>query len=145
MTTPGFDFNVCDPSDVGAYLFDGDDLPMLAAAAQTAGRSVRRIDLHGCRDKATLLRRIAVALDFPDGFGRTWDALSDSLRDLSWLPATGHALLFEHADALRDADEDDFDTLLDLIDAAADAWAKRGLPLWAFFALSDDAFDALDG
>ncbi len=145
MTAPGFDFSVCNPTDVGAYLVDSDDLPMLAAAAQTAGHGVRRIDLHGCRDKTTLLRRIAVALDFPEGFGRNWDALSDSLRDLSWLPATGHALLFVNADAMRDADEDDFDTLLDLIDEAADAWAERGVPMWAFFALSDDAFDALDG
>jgi RNAse (barnase) inhibitor barstar len=144
MTTPGFDFAAFDPSDVGAYLVDSDDLAMLAAAANAAGRGVRRIDLHGCRDKTTLLRRIAVALNFPDGFGRNWDALSDSLRDLSWLPATGHAFLFENADAMRDADEDDFDTLLDLIDEAADALAKRGMPMWAFFALSDDAFDALD-
>ena len=144
MTASGFDFTVCGPSDVGAYLVDSDDLPMLAAAAQTAGRGVRRIDLHGCRDKTTLLRRIAVALDFPEGFGRNWDALSDSLRDLSWLPATGHALLFEHADDFRDADEDDFDTLLDLIDEAADAWAERGMPLWAFFALPDDALDEMD-
>ena len=145
MTASGFDFTVCGPSDVGAYLVDSDDLPMLAAAAQTAGRGVRRIDLHGCRDKTTLLRRIAVALDFPEGFGRNWDALSDSLRDLSWLPATGHALLFEHADTMRDADEDDFDTLLDLIDEAADALVERGVPLWAFFALSDDALDEMDG
>ena len=144
MTAPGFDFTVCDPSDVGAYLVDSDDLPLLAAAANRAGRGVRRIDLHGCRDKATLLRRIAIALDFPEGFGRNWDALSDSLRDLSWLPATGHALLFEHADDFRDADEDDFDTLLDLIDEAADAWAERGMPLWAFFALPDDALDEMD-
>lgn len=118
---------------------------MLAAGARTAGRCVRRIDLLGCRDKLTLLKRIAVAMDFPHDFGRNWDALSDSLRDLGWLPATGHALLFEHVDAMRLADEGEFDTLLDLIDDAADARAARGLPLWAFFALSADTFDALDG
>ena len=42
-----------------------------------------RVDLAGCSDKATLLARLAAALQFPDWFGHNWDALSDCLTDLS--------------------------------------------------------------
>ena len=38
-----------------------------------------------------------MALDFPMSSGRNWDALSDSLRDLEWLPGKGYVLLFEGA------------------------------------------------
>lgn len=33
-----------------------------------------------------LIRVLEEALRLPDYFGRTWDALSECLRDLSWLP-----------------------------------------------------------
>ncbi|HRG72048.1 MAG TPA: barstar family protein, partial [Thauera aminoaromatica] len=46
-----------------------------------------RIDLAGCTDKAGVLARIATALHFQESFGHNWDALSDCLCDLSWLPA----------------------------------------------------------
>ncbi|HMM26376.1 MAG TPA: barstar family protein, partial [Pseudoxanthomonas mexicana] len=103
----------------------------------------RRIDLSGCDGKAALLLRIATVLDFPDTSGRNWDALSDSLRDLSWLPAPGYVLLFEEAHALRERNETDFDTLLDILDEASQAWAADEVPFWAFIALPDEEFPDL--
>ena len=85
--------------------------------------------------------RLAVALDFPPGSGRNWDAASDRLRDLSWLPASGYALLFDDAHGLRDADETSFDTLLEILDEAVADWASRGVPFWAVLALPEDEFD----
>ena len=75
------------------------------------------------------------------GSGRNWDAASDRLRDLSWLPAPGYALLFEAASGLRDADESSFDTLLDVLEEAAADWAQRDIPFWAFLALPEDEFE----
>jgi hypothetical protein len=87
---------------------------------------------------------VATAMDFPTSFGRNWDALSDSLRDLSWIPGQGYALLFEGAGDLRAADEGDFDTLLDILDDAVQDWAERDLPFWAFLALPEEAFEELE-
>ncbi len=144
MTASGFDLGLEDASRAGVFFVAGDDLDTLAAAARDAGLQPRRIDLLGCADKATLLLRFAVALDFPAGSGRNWDALSDSLRDLSWLPAPGYALLLDGASGLHRADGDDFDTLLSILDEARAVWAELGVPFWTFVALDEADFDQME-
>lgn len=140
MSDSGLDLGLDDARQAGVYFVTDEDLDTLGVAARDAGLQVRRIDLAGC-DKPALMLRIATALDFPPGFGRNWDALSDSLRDLGWLPEGGHALLFEGADSLRDAHQVDFDTLLEVLEEASQDWAARDLPFWAFLALPETAFD----
>lgn len=125
----------------GAWLVGATDLDALDAAAHDEGHLVRRISLAGCRGKRDLLQRIATSLAFPETFGANWDALADCLGDLAWLPgAGGYAWLFDHAGDLRDAMEDDFDTLCDVLDDACKRWQERGTPCFAFLALPDDAF-----
>lgn len=126
----------------GVYLVGGSDLDALDAAAHAAGCLVRRINLAGCSDKHDLLQRTATALAFPPTFGGNWDALADCLADLSWLPQAGtYAWLFDHAGDLRDASEDDFDTLCDILDDACKTWAEDDTPCFALLALPDDAFN----
>lgn len=124
----------------GVYFVTGDDLPPLSAAATRAGLHVHPVNLAHCRNKTQLLTQLANVLDVPEGLGHNWDALSDQVRDLSWLAAPGHALLFSHAEGLRDADEDSFDTLLDILEEASLDWQERGQPFWGFFALPDAEF-----
>ena len=143
MSDSGFELGLGDPRQAGVYFVTDEDLDTLGVAARDAGLQVRRIDLAGA-DKPALLLRIATALDFPAGLGRNWDALSDSLRDLGWLPGSGHALLFERAGELRDAHETDFDTLLEVLEEAAEDWAARNLPFFAFLGLPEEAFDDMD-
>ncbi|MEU1464957.1 barstar family protein [Streptomyces sp. NPDC005727] len=59
------------------------------------GRLVVALDLDGVTDKAGLMDRTARALALPGWFGRNWDALADSLSDLSVWPegAGGRGLL----------------------------------------------------
>ena len=144
MTNTGFDIGLDDATQSGVYFVTADDIATLGMAARDAGLRVARIDLRGCTSKATLLLRMATALDVPAGSGRNWDALSDVLRDLSWLPGEGHALLFDEASDLRDADETSFDTLLELLDEAVSDWASREIPFWAFLALPEDDFEGFD-
>ena len=141
MSDSGFDLGLDDASRAGVYFVTGDDIATLDMAARDAGLLVRRIDLGGCTGKAMLMLRLAAALDIPSGSGRNWDALSDQLRDLSWLPARGYALLFDAARDLRDADETSFDTLLELLDEAVADWAQRDIPFWAFLALPETEFE----
>ena len=144
MSESGFDLGLDDPGRAGVYFVTNDDLRIIAMAARDAGLLAFRIDLRGCKTKATLLLRLATAIDAPPGSGRNWDALSDQLRDLSWLPAAGYALLFDDASDLRDADETSFDTLLDILQQAAADWALREVPFRAFLALAEDEFEHAD-
>jgi len=140
VSDSGFELGLDDATRAGVYFVTDEDIGTLDMAARDAGLLVRRIDLRDCASKATLLLRMATALEFPAGGGRNWDALSDRLRDLDWLPAAGYALLFEDATSLRDASEADFDTLLDLLDEAVRDWGQRDTPFWAFLALPESDF-----
>lgn len=141
MSESGFDLGLSDPARAGIFLVAADDLATLDVLARDAGLRAWRIDLSDCQNKATLLLRIATMLEFPGTFGRNWDALSDGLRDFSWLPADGYALLLERAGDFRQADAAAFDTLLDILGEASREWATRGVPFWAFVALPEDAFE----
>ena len=143
MNDSSAELGLTDPHRAGVFFVTGEDLATVEAAVGDAGLLVRRIDLRGCEDKASLLLRLAKALDFPAGLGRNWDALDDALRDLAWLPASGYVLLFEQAHELRDRAEADFDTLLDILDEASQSWAADDVPFWAFIALPDEDFPDL--
>ena len=143
MSESGFDPGLADPARAGVFFVTEDDLGPSSAVGRDAGLLARRIDLSGCDTKPALLLRIATVLDFPQTSGRNWDALSDSLRDLSWLEAPGYVLLFEQAHELRDRAEADFDALLDILDEASQSWAADDVPFWAFIALPDEDFPDL--
>src|SRR3546814_5229736 len=66
------------------------------AAAASLGFAVAEIDFRGCTGKDDALARFARALHFPDWFGGNWDALQDSLSDLSWLDRKSTRLNSSH-------------------------------------------------
>lgn len=107
----------------------------LCSLAASMGMNALRVDLAGCRDKASLLERVAEALSFPAWFGGNWDAFYACLTDLGWLPGRGgHVLVFERTETLeRDAPEA-LDTAIAILGDAAAAWELRGVPFRAFVA-----------
>lgn len=96
-----------------------------------------------CRTPSGLFAEFARALDFPDYFGHNWDALEECLADLEWLPAKGYALLFTEAEQILPEDEEDYETFLEVISDAGEAWAsgragmgtKRATPFHALLAV----------
>jgi RNAse (barnase) inhibitor barstar len=141
VSTHGFDLDLTRASQNGVYFVGVNDLDRLARAAAREELGVCRTDLAGCHDKDELLRRLAVSLQLPATFGHNWDALADCLRDLGWMPAWGHVLLFEHVDDLRQAAEADCNVLLGILDDAATFGTDNDQPWFAFLALPDSAFD----
>lgn len=127
----------------GTFYLTASDVDGLRAAAVDLGFRVVDIDLAGCADKPALLRRFAEAFAFPAYFGHNWDALADCLGDLEWLPAEGYVLTLGNLQDLRAADAADYATLVSVLEGACEEWRERGLPFWAFLALPDDEFDAL--
>ena len=119
--------------EAGAYSLPAELLDTLAQAARELQFLHRRIDLLGCGDKDVALDRIAQALEFPEWFGRNWDALADCLSDLEWLEsANGYVLALDNAQELRATSLDDFATLIEVLDDVASAWRKPKVPFWSF-------------
>jgi hypothetical protein len=122
---------LADASQAAAYFVDIRDRAALVEAASALEFTVATANLETAADKHAALAEIAAALEFPPTFGGNWDALADSLGDLSWLPAPGHVLLLDHSSGLREAEPEDFGTLLEILDEAAAAHARAGVPFWA--------------
>jgi RNAse (barnase) inhibitor barstar len=132
-----------DAGQAGTFYLTASDLDGLRAAAGELGLRCIDIDLAGCTDKPALMQGFADAFAFPPHFGHNWDALADCLADLDWLPAEGYVLTLENPGPLRDAEPDDYAILVSVLEGACDAWRDHGRPFWAFLALPDDQFDAL--
>lgn len=139
MTTPDLDFDLGDATGSGVYFVSATTpvFDTITGAAGDRGMTVARVNLGACRNKSCVLAQFASSLAFPPDFGHNWDALADSLSDLSWLKTRGCVLLIEHTDGLREARVRDFNTMLDILDQAADAWAHAGIGFFAFVRMAD--------
>lgn len=132
--------------EAGAYSLPAALLETLAQAARELQFLHRRIELLGCNDKDVALDRIAQALDFPDWFGRNWDALADCLSDLEWLePADGYVLALDNIQELREASLDDYATLIQVLDDVASAWREHAVPFWCFLCERGDLDSLVKG
>lgn len=129
---------LADAAQAGAYFIDARDARALADAADELEFVVARVDFAGCDGKDDALQRIAEGLRFPAWFGANWDALNDSVNDLSWWPAPGYLLLIEHAGAWQAAHSEDAATLVEILNDAAHDWAKTRIPFWALLPLPQD-------
>ncbi|MDX5446256.1 MAG: barstar family protein [Zoogloeaceae bacterium] len=119
------------PHAAGVFHIPASRVGDFADAAASGCGSVWRIDMHGARSKAELLARIATALGFPGWFGHNWDALSDSLSDLGWLPAsTARVFILEGCSGREEA----LPILLEIFEQAVADWAERDIALWIFIA-----------
>ena len=109
------------------------------------GFALRVIKGAKCQTTAGLLTECARALDFPDYFGHNWDALEECLADLEWLPAKGYILLITDAAHVLPDDEAEYETFLEILRDAGEAWgngqtemgARRATPFHVLFAVSE--------
>jgi hypothetical protein len=106
------------------------------AAAEIARRAAQhgwrfaRLDGRQIASKAAFLAAFAAALEFPAYFGRNWDALADSVRDLSWAPAErGYLALYEDAGVFAAAAPADFTVALEILRSAVASWRETATPM----------------
>lgn len=98
-----------------------------------------------CKTPANLFAEFARTLEFPDYFGHNWDALEECLADLEWLPAKGYILLVTNAEGVLPEDEEEYETFLEILRDAGEAWgngqagmgARRATPFHALFVVSE--------
>ncbi len=84
----------------GVYQATDETASALFQAGPAAGFNVYRIDLAHAQDAKSLHRTLAKSLHFPDWYGANWDALADSLADISWNEADGYLLILQRAEIL---------------------------------------------
>ena len=76
------------------------------------------------------LRQLGLSLALPAHFGANFDALYDCLCDRAVLDQPALVLIFPDVAALG---EEGSDTLIAVLQAAADEWREQGRRLWALF------------
>ena len=98
--------------------------------AEVAAAGWRGFHLDGRRvtDKASFLAEIARAMDFPDYFGHNWDALDELLRDLSWAPAKGYLLLYDHVIQFARHRPKEWQMARQILEDAMAHWRGEGVP-----------------
>ena len=89
------------------------------------GLALRVIKGRHCKTPTNLFAEFARALEFPDYFGHNWDALEECLADLEWLPAKGYILLITDAAHVLSDDEAEYETFLEILRDAGEAWGNR--------------------
>lgn len=108
------------------------------------GFALRLIQGKKCGTPSSLFAEFARVLDFPDYFGHNWDALEECLADFEWLPAKGYILLITDAHAILPDDEDEYETLLEVLSDAGEAWSKgqttdgRRAPFHGVFVVTEE-------
>jgi RNAse (barnase) inhibitor barstar len=96
------------------------------------GFYVVAIDAGDISNEESLFATIAAAMNFPVYFGMNWDALSDLLRDLSWLSPKGVLVVLEDSKALW-REPALSGNLIELWLFCAEAWAKSDIPFHLAF------------
>jgi hypothetical protein len=111
-----------------------DSAPLAESLARLGVHAVS-IDGSQISSKLDLMSALSAAFDFPGHFGENWDALGDSLRDLSWLEVGNHALTVESARALWQGHPELAGGLVESWLGAARRWADLGIGFHLVFEL----------
>jgi RNAse (barnase) inhibitor barstar len=102
----------------------------IARIAEAVKLSIVKLDLRKVQGKKEFLASLAKAFHCPSYFGMNWDALSDCLRDLSWLNDTGWVVILLNGQEFAAKNQDDFTTALDVFQTAAEYWRSHAKPFW---------------
>ncbi len=102
--------------------------------ADEGGSGVRlvRIDGAGMSTEAEMHDQFSERFEFPEYYGRNWDALYECLTDLSWTPAGAYIMYVSQSSRLLSRQRPSIPLFLDIISSACAAWAlpeSRGFPI----------------
>jgi RNAse (barnase) inhibitor barstar len=82
------------PSTVSVHFVRPDEIKSDLAAS---GLTVLEGTIADVTTDEQLFATIASAMQFPDYFGRNWDALDECLCDMYWIPAPGYLLILRNS------------------------------------------------
>jgi hypothetical protein len=117
----------------GSYRL-GCPVEALREAVEQAEFKLFEVDLQDVSGKEELITAIAQAAEFYEGFPANWDALQDSLCDLSAHIAPGYVFLFLNADPDLGLSEDEQATVESIFVETVEFWQIQRRAFWVFFA-----------
>jgi hypothetical protein len=82
------------------------------------------VDIGLARNKADLFEIFRVAMQMPYQQITNWDALEETLADLSWLQPTSIDIILSGAEIFSTRDPQAFHELISLLEAVGKEWAK---------------------
>jgi RNAse (barnase) inhibitor barstar len=103
----------------------GTDAGNIRKAAAAGGLHFLRVDLKGVKSKLDFLKKAARVLKFPGYFGMNWDAFSDCLTDMSWMPAPGYVLFFSNFQLFAENDPASVNVIRHIFDSTVEYWKHR--------------------
>ncbi|MBL3582063.1 barstar family protein [Oleidesulfovibrio alaskensis] len=90
-----------------------------------AESKVMETSFANVKSKLDLMIEIEKVMQFPDYFGRNWDALEECMQDMKWLPAKHYILIIHDAeDCWKNIPEVVY-TLIEIWVDSALYWRKR--------------------
>ena len=97
-----------------------------------------RLQGESIYSKPDLIDALTRTIPLPGYQGKNWDALEESLRDLSWTrqgdnPAEGYLLIWSAPYALARSQPSAMQTALSVLHEVSDFWAKEGVPFCVLF------------
>jgi hypothetical protein len=119
---------VTSTSGSAIHFTDKVEVSALVANVRQRGIHLVEIDLTGIEIKDDLLERIAHAMSFPEYSASNWDALEESIRDLSWIPAAGYVLVARSAESLMRHHPRLAGQLIESWMFCAEDWKREGKP-----------------
>ncbi len=88
------------------------------------------LDGHKIDTKSEFLRASAASMDFPTYFGQNWDAFEECIRDLSWAPAQGYVLLYDHVAPFATNQPDEWKVAHAILKNAVAEWRNLDKPFY---------------
>jgi RNAse (barnase) inhibitor barstar len=98
-----------------------------------AGINTTTVSMSQVHTKEQLLDSLAQAFRFPSYFGRNWDALDESMRDLSWMPAAGYVVCFTYSLEFWRSNTRLAGELVEISLGVAEWWSGRQVPFHVVF------------
>jgi len=138
MSAAHYESLFADVSRAGVHHLPHGVIEDLLTGAGAAGCLVLRVDLAQARNKDEMLTALGTGLRFPEWFGHNWDALTDCLLDMGWLPATGYVIILDHCDGIHGRAESDFVMLMQTFQEAAGTWREDDVPFWCLVDMQAD-------
>ncbi len=138
MNAAHYEALFADATRAGVHHLPHGAIDDLLAGARAAGCLVLRVDLAAARDTEAMLDAVGRALRFPEWFGHNWDALTDCLLDMGWLPATGYLVILDYCDGIHGRAESDFVQLMQVFQEAANTWREDEIPFWCLVDMQAD-------
>jgi RNAse (barnase) inhibitor barstar len=101
----------------------------LGKAAKSKGLAFFHLEGKRIAKKDQFLNHAAIAMKFPDDFGKNWDAFYDCLTDLDWVDGKGFVIYFDHTDGFAEHHESQLETVIELFEDAVNYWKAEGRPM----------------